>query len=231
MAPTLKVKPCEAFSKIYFKHNCCVNMSIQLRNLPAYFFLRIVWYPGPVYSSKMVHKGKCSIKSRLHIIRIFKSEQIFYCRPFSYYFLIIILQRSPKYFPLLPDFSNPLSLSFKDVRSTFICYRTSFRIIIFRRSLRYFYCLQSPYPNYPVIPQGPKHSSLLPGLTVILSLGLCASFVAGPSLVWSEVPVVLFGRPSSSVRGTKRAMDSGHTVQSEVLYMPLEKCQSVRSGA
>jgi hypothetical protein len=42
---------------------------------------------------------------------------------------------------------------------------------------------------------------------------------------------VLFGRPSSSVRGTKRAMDSGHTVQSEVLDMPLDKCQSVRSGA
>ncbi len=34
--------------------------------------------------------------------------------------------------------------------------------------------------------------------------------------------MVLFGRPSSSVRGTKRAMDSGHTVQSEVLDMPLE---------
>ena len=47
--------------------------------------------------------------------------------------------------------------------------------------------------------------------------------------VWSEVPVVLFGRPSSSVRGTKRAMDSGHAVQSEVLYMPLDQCQSVRS--
>ena len=140
----------------------------------------------------------------------FKSEQIFYCRPFSYHFL---------------------SLSFKDVRSTFICYRTSYRIIIFRRSLRYFYCLQSPYPNYSVIPQGPKHSSLLSGFIVILSLGLCASFVAGPSLVWSEVPVVLFGRPSSSVRGTKRAMDSGHAVQSEVLYMPLDKCQSVRSEA
>ena len=140
----------------------------------------------------------------------FKSEQIFYCRPFSYHFL---------------------SLSFKDVRSTFICYRTSYRIIIFRRSLRYFYCLQPPYPNYPVIPQSPKHSSLLSGFIVILSLGLCASFVVGPSLVWSEVPVVLFGRPSSSVRGTKRAMDSNHTVQSEVLDMPLDKCQSVRSGA
>ena len=103
--------------------------------------------------------------------------------------------------------------------------------IIFKRSLRYCYCLQPPYPNYPVIPQGPKHSSLLTGLIIILSLGLCASFVAGPSLVWSEVPVVLFGRPSSSVRGTKRAMDSGHTVQSEVLDMPMDKCQSVRSGA
>ena len=33
-----------------------------------------------------------------------------------------------------------------------------------------------------------------------ISFGLCASFVAGPSLVWSEGPVVLFGRPSSSVR-------------------------------
>jgi len=64
--------------------------------------------------------------------------------------------------------------------------------------------------------------SLLTGLIIILSLGLCPSFVAGPSFVWSEVPVVLFGRPSSSVRGTKRAMDSGHTVQSEVLDMPLE---------
>ena len=60
-------------------------------------------------------------------------------------------------------------------------------------------------------------------------LGLCASFVAGPSLVWSEVPAVLFGRLSSSVRGTIRAMDSGHAVQSEVLYMPLGQCQSVRS--
>ncbi len=30
--------------------------------------------------------------------------------------------------------------------------------------------------------------------------GLCASFAVGPSLVWSEVPAVLFGRPSSSVR-------------------------------
>ena len=82
----------------------------------------------------------------------FKSEQIFYCRPFSYYFLIIILQRSPKYFPLLPDFSNPLSLSFIEVRSTFLCYRTS----------------QTPYLNYPVIPQGPKHSSLLSDFIVIL---------------------------------------------------------------
>ena len=174
----------------------------------------------------MVHKGNVVQKSRLHIIRIFKSEQIFYCWPFSY---------------------HSLSLSLKEVRSTFflsflniflhkspkfyLSYRTSYRIIIFKRSLRYCYCLQSPYPNYPVIPQGPKHSSLLTGLIVILSLGLCPSFVAGPSLVWSEVPVVLFGRPSSSVRGTKRAMDSGHTVQSEVLDMPMDKCQSVRSGA
>jgi hypothetical protein len=96
---------------------------------------------------------KRSIKSRLHIIRIFKSEKIFYCRPFSYYFLIIILQRSPKYFPLLPDFSNPLSLSFREVQSTFLCYRTS----------------QTPYLNCPVIPQGPKHSCLLSDFIVILS--------------------------------------------------------------
>ena len=33
--------------------------------------------------------------------------------------------------------------------------------------------------------------SLLTGLIIILSLGLCPSFVAGPSFVWSEVPVVL----------------------------------------
>ncbi len=93
MAPTLKVKPCEAFSKIYFKHNCCVKLSIQLRNLPAYFFLEL-------FDTQALF---IQAKGRLHIIQIFKSEQIFYCRPFSYYFLIIILQSSPKYFPLLPD--------------------------------------------------------------------------------------------------------------------------------
>ncbi len=73
---------------------------------------------------------------------------------------------------MLPDFLisyHFLSLPFREVRSTFLCYRTSYRIIIFRRSLRYFYCLQTPYPNYPVIPQGPKHSSLLSGFIVILS--------------------------------------------------------------
>ena len=96
----------------------------------------------------MVHKGKCNVKKSSSHHSNFKSEQIFYCRPFSYHFL---------------------SLSFKDVRSTFICYHTSYRIIIFRRSLRYFYCLQTPCPNYPVIPQGRKHSSLLSGFIVILS--------------------------------------------------------------
>ena len=115
MAPTLKVKPCEAFSKIYFKHNCCVKLSIQLRNLPAYFFLRIVWYPGPVYSSKMVHKGNVVQKSRLHIIRIFKSEQIFYCWPFSY---------------------HSLSLSLKEVRSTFFNFFLSFFFIRVRSSIQ-----------------------------------------------------------------------------------------------
>ena len=48
-------------------------------------------------------------------------------------------------------------------------------------------------------------------------------------LVWSEVPGVLFGRPSSSVRGTMCAMDRGQVVQSEVLNVLLDQCQSVRS--
>jgi hypothetical protein len=148
----------------------------------------------------------------------------------SYHFLTIILQRSPKYFPLLPDFSNPLSFILIRVRSTFFCYRTSYHIITFRRSLRYLYCLQTPYLNRPVIPQGPKHSSLLSDFIVILSFRsvcqLCGWTVpsSGPRyLRW------FFGRPSSSVRGTMCAMDRGQIVQSEVLYMPLDQCQSVRS--
>jgi hypothetical protein len=47
--------------------------------------------------------------------------------------------------------------------------------------------------------------------------------------VWSEVPDMLLGRPSSSVRGTMCAMDRGQAVRSEVLYMLLDQCQSVRS--
>jgi len=112
----------------------------------------------------MVHKGKCSVKSRLHIIRIFKSEQIFYCRPFF----------------LLFPYPYPSKK----------CYRTSYHIITFRRSLRYLICLQTPYPNYPVIPQGPKHSYLLPDFIVILSFRsvcqLCGWSVptSGPRYRW-----------------------------------------------
>jgi len=56
MAPTLKVKPCEAFSKIYFKHNCCVKLFIQLRNLPAYFFLKLFDTQARFIQAKLVTK-------------------------------------------------------------------------------------------------------------------------------------------------------------------------------
>jgi len=125
----------------------------------------------------------------------------------SYHFLIIILQRSPKYFPLLPDFSNPLSLSFREVRSTFLCYRTS----------------QTPYLNRPVIPQGPKHSSLLSDFIVILSFrsvcqlcgwtvprlvrGTCGAFRT--SFVISPRYYVCYGPWSGRpVRGTIHAVGS-----------------------
>ncbi len=130
---------------------------------------------------------------------------------------------------LLPDFSNPLSSIPIRVRSTFFCSRTSYHIITFRRSLRYLYAYRL---LILIVPSFPKvRSTRLCTQTLLLSypLGLCASFAAGPSLVWSEVPAVLFRRPSSSVRGTMCAMDRGQVVQSEVLYMPLDQCQSVRS--
>ena len=41
MAPTLKVKPCEAFSKIYLKHNCCVKLFIQLQICRRTLFLEL----------------------------------------------------------------------------------------------------------------------------------------------------------------------------------------------
>jgi hypothetical protein len=42
MAPTLKVKPCEAFSKIYLKHNCCVKIVHSASKPAGVLFLRIV---------------------------------------------------------------------------------------------------------------------------------------------------------------------------------------------
>ncbi len=98
----------------------------------------------------------------------------------SYHFLIIILQRSPKYFPLLPDFSNPLSFIPIRVRSTLFCYRTSYHIITFRRSLRYLYAYRL---LILIILSFPKvRSTCTCSRTLLLSypLGLSASFAAGP---------------------------------------------------
>jgi len=128
----------------------------------------------------------------------------------------------------------PLSLSFREVRSTFLCYRSSQTPYHYpsERSEVLSFATGLLKPLILIIPSFPKvRSTRLCSQTLLLSypLGLCASFAAGPSLVWSEVPAVLFGRPSSSVRGTMCAMDRGQVVQSEVLYMPLDQCQSVRS--
>ena len=83
-----------------------------------------------------------------------------------------------------------------------------------------------------IIPSFPKvRSTRLCSQALLLSypLGLCASFAAGPSPRLVRGTCGAFGRPSSSVRGTMCAIDRGQVVQSEVLYMPLDQCQSVRS--
>jgi hypothetical protein len=148
MAPTLKVKPCEAFSKIYFKHNCCVKLSIQLRNLPAYFFLRIVWYPGSVYSSKMVHKGKCNVKSRLHIIRILNQNRYFTAG----LFLIISYHYPSKTSEVLSFATGPLIelLSLEGAWGTFIAYSLLIQIILsFPKVRSTRLCSQALLLSYP----------------------------------------------------------------------------------
>ena len=98
MAPTLKVKPCEAFSKIYFKHNCCVKLSKQFRKSAGAFF-RIVSIPRPFLFKQNGSQRKTQHKkSRLHIIRIFLNQNRYFTAGL---FLII-----------------SLSLSFKEIRST-----------------------------------------------------------------------------------------------------------------
>jgi len=42
MAPTLKTKPCEAFSEIYLKHHCCVkNCPFSFEICRRTFFLEL----------------------------------------------------------------------------------------------------------------------------------------------------------------------------------------------
>ena len=120
----------------------------------------------------------------------FKSEQIFYCRPFSHYFLILILQRSPKYFPLLPDF--------------LISYH--FLIIFLHKSPKYFLLLPDLLSNYYL----QKEPEVLLLLTDSLSKLSCHS-PRSEALVFALrlycylilqvcVPALWLDRPSSGPR-------------------------------
>jgi hypothetical protein len=85
--------------------------------------------------------------------------------------------------------------------------------------------------HYPVIPKGPKHLYLLSDFIVISSFRsecqLCGWTVptSGPRYLVCFSNVL---RHQSEVLCVL-AMDRGHVVRSEVLYVLLDQCQSVRS--